>query len=74
MVLETNNHSSFSLQMQTNQYDEVMERISDCILLEEAKRRLASTNKSETLTQTEVMAELNISQADLDAVEVDIEK
>ena len=60
--------------MQTNQYDEVMERISDCILLEEAKRRLASTNKSETLTQTEVMAELNISQADLDAVEVDIEK
>lgn len=74
MVLETNNHSAFSLQMQTNQYDEVMERISDCILLEEAKRRLASTNKSETLTQTEVMDELNISQADLDAVEVDIEK
>lgn len=61
-------------QMQTSKYDEVMERISDCILLEEAKRRLASANKNETLTQAEAMTELNISQADLDTVEVDIEE
>ena len=54
-------------------YDEIMELLSDHILLQEAEKRMASTDSSELLTQDEMMAELGVTQEDLDDIDVEID-
>ena len=54
-------------------YDEIMELLSDHILLQEAEKRMASADSSELLTQEEMMAELGVSPEDLDDIDVEID-
>ena len=50
-----------------------MEMLSDYILLEEAENRMAHFDPKETISQTEMMESLGITDADLDEIEVEIE-
>ena len=67
------NNSPACVLMSPEQYESLMEMLSDYILQEEAEKRMASHNPDECLSQEELMQELGISQADLDAVDVEIE-
>lgn len=52
--------------MSPEKYESLMEMLSDYVLQEEAERRLADTGSSETLSHSEVMESLGITQAELD--------
>lgn len=60
--------------MSPEKYESLMEMLSDYILQEEAERRLAGADSAETLSQSEVMESLGITQAELDEVDVEIEE
>lgn len=60
--------------MSPEKYESLMEMLSDYILHEEAERRLAGADSAETLSQSEVMESLGITQAELDEVDVEIEE
>lgn len=70
-VVMKNNRPACVL-MSPDKYEHLMEMLSDYILQEEAERRLADPGSEETLPQDEVMESLGITQADLDAVDVEI--
>ena len=59
--------------MSPEQYTELMELLSDYILLDEAERRMAGFDAGKTVSQAEVMREFGLSQADLDGVDVELE-
>lgn len=48
--------------------------LSDQLLLREAEKRMAGPDTKDTCTQEEMMAELGITQRDLDDIEVEIEE
>ena len=56
-----------------DKYEELMEIVEDYYLLTEANKRIRAYNKNECVSHQEVMANLGISQKDLDSVEVEIE-
>ena len=72
-VVVKNNRPACVL-MSPEKYEHLMEMLSDCILQEEAERRLADTCSEATLSQDEVMESLSITQADLDDIDVEIEE
>lgn len=55
------------------QYEALMDRLSDYILLEEAESRMADAKDEKNLSQEAMMQELGISQAELDEVDEEIE-
>lgn len=59
--------------MSPEQYTELMELLSDYILLDEAKRRMSAFDGEGLASQEEVMRDFGITQADLDAVDVELE-
>ena len=59
--------------MSPEQYTELMELLSDYILLDEAERRMAGFDAGKTVSQAEVMREFGLTQADLDGVDVELE-
>lgn len=56
------------------QYESMVEMLSDALLLEEAERRMAANNDAENISHEEMMRSLGISQEELDAVDVEIEE
>ena len=59
--------------MSPNQYESLMEMLSDYIMQEEAETRMAHYNPEETMSQEDMIRELGLTRADLDDVEVEIE-
>ena len=59
--------------MSPEQYEFLMELLSDHLLQEEADIRMSHYNPDESLTQEEIMQKFGISQADLDAVDIELE-
>ena len=54
-------------------YEKLMEMFSDSILYAEAEKRMAANDDRETISNKALLDELGISEADLAAVDVDIE-
>lgn len=53
-------------------YQKMLDIIEDYYLLQEAQIRVAEDNPKYTISQQEIMDRLEISESDLDSVEVDI--
>ena len=56
-----------------SQYESLMEMLSDYMLYTEAENRMANNNSDENISHEDLMKELDITQDDLDAVDVEIE-
>ncbi|MDO4286289.1 MAG: type II toxin-antitoxin system Phd/YefM family antitoxin [Eubacteriales bacterium] len=59
--------------MSPDQYESLMEMVSDYLLQEEAESRMAHYDPGTSLSQEDMMKELGISESDLDDIEVEIE-
>lgn len=55
------------------QYEALVEMLSDYLLLTEADRRMAGNNDDENISHEEMMLRLGITQEELDATDVEIE-
>ena len=53
-------------------YTQIIETLEDYVLFAEAERRLNGTESSNTVSHDTLMDEFGITEADLDAIEVDI--
>lgn len=73
MKIVVKNNKPACILLSPERYDEIMELLSDQILLKEAETRMSNTDDSETLTQDEMMAELGISKEDLEDIDVEID-
>ena len=56
------------------QYEALIERLSDYLLLAEADRRMAVTQDAENISHEDMMRSLGVTREDLDAVDVEIEE
>lgn len=56
------------------QYEALIEMLSDYSLLMEAERRMATNHDEENISQEEMMRSLGITQDDLDGIDVEIEE
>lgn len=59
--------------MSPDQYESLMEMVSDYLLQEEAENRMVHYDPGTSLSQEDMMKELGISESDLDDIEVEIE-
>ena len=73
MKIVVKNNKPACVLLSPERYDEIMELLSDQLLLKEAEKRMADADDSELLTQDEMMVELGISEDDLADIEVDID-
>ena len=73
MKIVVKNNKPACVLLSPERYDEIMELLSDQILFHEAEKRMANTADNELLTQDEMMAELGISEDDLEDIDVEIE-
>ena len=71
-VVMKNNRPACVL-MSPEKYESLMEMLSDYIMQEEAESRIAHYRPEESLSQEEMMRELDITEAELDGIEVEIE-
>ena len=55
------------------QYENLMEMLSDAILLAEAEKRMATNDDSENISHEDLLAELGITEDELADVDVEIE-
>lgn len=55
------------------QYENLMEMLSDAILLAEAEKRMAANDDSENISHEDLLAELGITEDELADVDVEIE-
>ena len=67
------NNSPACVLLSPEQYESLMEMLSDYILLNEAETRMTNNNSQENLSHEEVMKEFGISQDELDGIDVEIE-
>ena len=56
------------------QYESLIEMLSDYLLLAEADRRMTANNNAENISHEDMMRSLGITQEELDAVDVEIEE
>ena len=56
------------------QYESLIEMLSDYLLLAEADRRMAANNDAENIGHEDLMRSLGITREELDAVDVEIEE
>lgn len=56
------------------QYESLIEMLSDYLLLAEADRRMAANNDAENISHEDMMRSLGITREALDAVDVEIEE
>lgn len=56
------------------QYESLIEMLSDYLLLAEADRRMAANSDAENISHEDMMRSLGITQEELDAVDVEIEE
>ena len=59
--------------VEPEKYMEMLDALEDYALMCEADDRLKTTNPDKILTQDQIMVKHNISQDDLDSIEVEIE-
>ena len=59
--------------MSPEQYESLMEMLSDQILLEEAESRIARNDDHQNVSHEEMMKRLDISRDELDDTDVEIE-
>lgn len=57
-----------------DQYESLIEMLSDYLLLAEADRRMETNNETENISHEEMMRRFGISRQDLDSVDVEIEE
>ncbi len=74
MKIVVKNNKPACVLLSPERYDEIMELLSDQLLLQEAEKRMVDANESDWITQEDMMKELGISKDTLDDVEVDIEE
>lgn len=67
------NNTPACILVSPDQYESLMEMLSDYLLLTEAENRMASNNPDENISHNAVMKEFGISHEELDAVDVEIE-
>ena len=56
------------------QYESMIEMLSDSLLLAEAEQRMAANDDTQNLSHEEMMQSLGITQDELDAIDVEIEE
>ena len=56
------------------QYEALIERLSDYLLMAEADRRMAVNQDAENISHEDMMRSLGVTREDLDAVDVEIEE
>ena len=56
------------------QYEALIERLSDYLLLAEADRRMAVNHDAENISHEDMMRSLGVTREDLDTVDVEIEE
>jgi prevent-host-death family protein len=56
------------------QYESMIEMLSDSLLLAEAEQRMAMNDDTQNLSHEEMMQSLGITQDELDAIDVEIEE
>ena len=56
------------------QYESLIEMLSDYLLLAEADRRMAANSDAENISHEDMMRSLGITREELDAVDVEIEE
>ena len=56
------------------QYESLIEMLSDYLLLAEADRRMVTNNDGENISHEDMMRSLGITREELDAVDVEIEE
>ena len=71
-IVVKNNHPACVL-VSPDQYESLMEMLSDYLLLSEADKRMAGNNDDENISHEEMMDRLDITREDLDATDVEIE-
>ena len=59
--------------MKTLEYSAHSEDVSDYFLLSEAEKRMADNNDSENISHKQMLKELEITEKDLDGIDVEIE-
>lgn len=59
--------------MSPGKYESLIEMLSDYMVQEEAERRMAHYNPEESLSQEDMMKELDITAEELDGIDVEIE-
>ena len=60
--------------MSPEQYEALIERLSDYLLLAEADRRMAINHDAENISHEDMMRSLGVTREDLDTVDVEIEE
>ena len=71
-IVVTNNHPECVL-ISPEQYEALVEMLSDYLLLTEADKRMAGNNDDENISHEEMMDRLDITREDLDATDVESE-
>ena len=71
-IVVKNNHPACVL-ISPEQYESLVEMLSDYLLLTEADRRMAENNDAENISHEEMMRRLGITREELDDIDVEIE-
>ena len=71
-IVVKNNHPACVL-ISPEQYEALVEMLSDYLLLTESDKRMAVNNDDENISHEEMMDRLGITREDLDATDVEIE-
>lgn len=73
MKIVVKNNKPACVLLSPEQYENLMEMLSDTVMYAEAEKRMAVNDDSENISHKDLLDELGISEADLAAVDVDIE-
>lgn len=73
MKIVVKNNKPACVLLSPEQYENLMEMLSDAVMYAEAEKRMVQNNDSENISHKALLDELGISEADLAAVDVDIE-
>ena len=71
-IVVKNNHPACVL-VSPDQYESLMEMLSDYLLLSEADKRMAENNDAENISHEEMMSRLGITRDELEGTDVEIE-
>ena len=71
-IVVKNNHPACVL-VSPDQYESLMEMLSDYLLLSEADKRMAENNDAENISHEEMMRRLGITRDELEGTDVEIE-
>ena len=73
MKIVVKNNKPACVLLSPEQYENLMEMLSDAVMYAEAEKRMAANDDSENISHKALLDELGISEADLATVDVDIE-